>query len=118
MSDRMIVYAYVSDIDRLRQFYEGALGAKPTIQDANWTAFELGGATFALHRQRSTEPPQDVGEFHFEFQVDDIDVALARFQSQGAQVARGVTDETYGRSAVLRDPDGREFRLVQVEPPH
>ena len=117
MSDRMVVYAYVSDMDRLSQFYESALQAKPAIQDRNWSAFELQGATFALHRRRSTDPHQDVAEFHFEFQVDDIEASLARFQSQGAQVARGVTDETYGRSAVLRDPDGREFRLVQVEPP-
>ena len=118
MSNKMIVYAYVSDIDRLRQFYEGALQAKPAIQDGNWIAFELGGATFALHRQRSTEPPRDVGEFHFEFQVDDIEAALARFRAQGARVVSGVADETYGKSAVLQDPDGREFRLVQVEAPH
>ncbi len=117
MSVKMIVFAYVSNLDRLRQFYEAALGAKADQKSRNWLTFDLGGATFAMHRQRSTEPPHDVGEFHFEFQVEDIDAALARFQAQGAQVLRGVSDETYGKSVELADPDGRRFRLVQEVPP-
>ncbi|MBI1884741.1 MAG: VOC family protein [Chloroflexi bacterium] len=113
MTAEMIIYAYVSDLDRLRQFYEGALGAKASQKSRNWFTFQLDEATFALHRQRSTEAARDIGYFHFEFRVRDIEDALTRFQAHGAEVVRGVSDVVYGKSAVLRDPDGREFRLMQ-----
>jgi predicted enzyme related to lactoylglutathione lyase len=30
-------------------------------------------------------------------------------------VVQGIQDEAFGRSAILRDPEGREFTLVQEE---
>lgn len=117
MSVRLVVYGYVSDLEGMRKFYESALDVKGERRSRNWLTFELDGATFALHAQRTTEPPQDAGRFHVEFQVDDIDGAVAAFRAQGAKVVRGVTDEAYGMSAVLLDHDGREVRLVQEESP-
>ena len=116
MSTTMTVYAYVSDLDRMRRFYEGALGVKPATQHGNWLPFDLGGATFALHgieRDRL----EDVRRFKLSFAVDDIEAAVARFEAQGAKVLRGVADEAFGRRAMLQDPDGRTLEIVQHELP-
>ena len=112
MSTTMTVYAYVSDLDRMRQFYESALGVKPAIQQGNWLPFELGGATFALHSIEN-DRVEDVQRFNLSFAVDDIEAAVARFEAQGAKVLRGVADEAFGKRATLQDPDSRTFEVVQ-----
>ena len=113
MSAKVTVYVYTPALDRMRQFYEGALEVKPAPQ-GDWLPFDLGGATFALHGVRDGSD-HDLQRFNLSFDVDDIDTAVARFQAQRAKVLQGVADETFGKRAVLEDPDGRAFELVQHE---
>ena len=114
MGARMTVYVYVSDLPRMRRFYEGALEIKPALQAGNWLPFDLGGATFALHGNRG-DPTLDLQRVNLTFDVDDIDAVVARFEGQGAEVLRGVADEAFGKRAILRDPDGRQLEIVQHE---
>ena len=116
MSVAMTVYVYVSDLERMRQFYQDGLGVKPAPQQGNWLPFGLGGATFALHGV-SDESAHDLQRFNLSFDVDDIEAAVARFQAQGAKVLRGVADQAYGREAILQDLDGRQLELIQQELP-
>ena len=116
MNARMTVYVYVSDLPRMREFYEGAVDIKPALQTGNWLPFDLGGATFALHGNRG-DPTLDLQRFHLSFDVDGIDAAVDRFRTQGAKVLRSVADEAFGKRAILRDPDGRQLEIVQHDPP-
>ena len=115
MSAGMTVYVYTKDLDRMRRFYEGALGVKAAPQ-GDWVPFDLGGATFALHFVLD-EAERDLQRLNLSFDVDDIEAADARFQERGAKVLQGVADETFGKRAVLEDPDGRRFDLVEHEAP-
>ena len=116
MSTTMTVYAYVSDLERMRQFYEGPLGVKPATQQGKWLPFDLGGATFALHSIEH-DRVEDVRRFNLSFVVDDVEEAVARFEAQGAKVLRGVADEAFGKRAFIQDPDGRTLEIVQHELP-
>ena len=111
MSTGMTAYVYTKDLNRLRQFYEGALGVKADPH-GDWLPFDLGGATFALHGV-SADLDRDLQRVNISFEVDDIETAVARFREQGAKVLQGVSDEAFGRRAVLQDPDGRTFDLLQ-----
>ncbi len=115
MSVGMTAYVYTKDLERMRQFYEGALGVKAAPQ-GDWLPFDLGGATFALHGV-SADLDRDLKRFNVSFEVDDIDAAVERFREQGAKVLQGVADETFGKRAVLQDPDGRTFDLLQHQAP-
>ncbi|MSP20410.1 MAG: VOC family protein [Alphaproteobacteria bacterium] len=50
---------------------------------------------------------------HFDVVVDDIDSAARRAQSAGAHREGKITDEPYGRLALMRDPFGNGFCLLQ-----
>jgi predicted enzyme related to lactoylglutathione lyase len=110
----MIVYVFSAEFDVLRRFYETAMGIDGQGVGPNWVAFPLGASKFALQRQMP-EDPQDAAPFRLDFLVGDIDAALAKFKAAGAKVVQGVQDEAFGRSAILRDPEGRVFTLVQEE---
>jgi predicted enzyme related to lactoylglutathione lyase len=110
----MNVYVYTEEMEKLQSFYEAALGVKP--QDyGDWKPFTLAStSTFALHAMRAHPDDQHRG-FNFSIEVDDIDAALARCEAHGARVLQGVSDESFGKRAVIEDPDGRTLYLVQNE---
>jgi len=110
----MIVYVFSPDFDALRRFYETSMGIDGQPAGPNWVAFPLGGSKFALHRL-VPDDPQDAAPFRVDFLVGDMEEALAKFKAAGAKVVQGIQDEAFGRSAILRDPEGREFTLVQEE---
>lgn len=112
MSTTLTVYVVTPNVDKMRQFYEGALGVQAGEQSGNWAPFQLGGATFALHAI-GDESTEDLERFSVSFGVDDIDATVSRFKAQGAKILRGIADETFGRMATLEDPDGRAFEVVQ-----
>lgn len=116
MSIRMSLYVYTPNLDRMRQFYAGALGIKPGAQHGNWLPFNLSGAIFALHGNRG-DPTIDVQRLHLSFDVGDVDAAVARFEAQGAKILRGAADEAFGKRAILQDPEGRQLEIVQHEFP-
>ena len=114
MISGMIVYVFSPDFDALRRFYETAMGIHGQPAGPNGVACPLGGSKFGLHRQVPDEP-QDHASFRLDFLVGDIEAALAKFKAAGAKVVQGIQDEAFGRSAILCDPEGREFTLVQEE---
>ncbi|HET7850909.1 MAG TPA: VOC family protein [Pseudolabrys sp.] len=50
---------------------------------------------------------------HADVVVDDLDVAVDRAVSAGAQVERAPQEERYGRICVLADPFGHGFCLIE-----
>lgn len=50
---------------------------------------------------------------HFDVVVDDLDGALARAVAEGAVLETPVRDEPYGRLALLGDPFGHGFCLIE-----
>jgi len=52
---------------------------------------------------------------HFDFVVDDLDVALARALSAGAVLEEPPSQHAYGRLALLHDPFGHGFCLLQFQ---
>lgn len=112
MSATLTVYVYTAELDRMRKFYEGALGVAAGTREGNWVPFGLGGATFALH-QAHEDGGTELTKPNLSFGVDNIEEVVGRFESAGAKVLQGIADETFGRMATLQDPDGRVFEVVQ-----
>ena len=112
MSTRLSVYAYTKDLELTRRFYEGGLRVKPAFQAGDWLPFDIGDATFALHGVQD-DARHAMQRFNLSFDVDEIDAVVAHVERQGDRVLRGVTDEAFGKRAILQDPDGRQLEIVQ-----
>lgn len=113
MAMKMTVYVYTAELERMRAFYEAAFGVRPA-DHGDWQPFALGGGTFALHAL-SDAAGQNAQRFNVSFEVEDIETAVGRFEQAGANVLRGVADEAFGRRALLEDPEGRTFEVMQPE---
>jgi len=105
---------YVTDMDRAIAFY-GALGfaADPRTSSAMWTELKAGdGAVLALHHDGA---PASAARLRVELAL----VATAPLEAVSRDLAaRGIAcgpimDEAFGRSLIVRDPDGLEIQINQ-----
>ncbi len=117
----------VGDLGRAVTFYEAAAGLK-AIRRLGDFGVELAGApvpVFLLQKSASAAPfpgaaaRRDYGRHwtpvHVDFLVDDIDQAFARAVSAGAAAESEVQSHPWGRMALMADPFGNGFCLIQLE---
>jgi predicted enzyme related to lactoylglutathione lyase len=98
---------YVSDMDRGIEFY-GKLGfpLRQQGRSASWAELEAGGAILALHLAPEGWT-KETGRVELAFvATEQLDELAARLQEDGVPIARAITDEAFGRSLQVRDPDG------------
>src|SRR5215831_5314411 len=74
----MITMVTVSDMDRSVRFYRDVLGLKLKFQSPDWSEFDLGPNTLALHGGGTPAPPpsgkeQLAGRASIGFNVEDLD---------------------------------------------
>ena len=91
--------------DELIEFYERVLDAAPERRWPGGAVFGLGDAKLLIHVTGDAAEGQPPNVDHFALAVDDVDEAATRL---GAEAR----DYDWGRSAYLRDPDGRLVELA------
>lgn len=84
----------------------GKIGARRTVA-AGSTPFQ--GAAQGRAYTRHWTP------LHLDFVVDDLDAALERALAAGAVLEAAPSQHAYGRLALLHDPFGHGFCLLQFE---
>jgi predicted enzyme related to lactoylglutathione lyase len=99
---------FVADMDAAVRFHTSQLGLKLRFQSPEWSEFETGQTTLALH-QASPENP--AGSCQLGFRVQDIDKFFAERQRAGVQVVSPPTDLHGQRIGKLRDEDGALFSV-------
>ena len=115
-----VVFVYVSDMARARNFYEHVLGlGKPKVESADWVEYELPGATFALHkREHSSDvdvavtPVRDRGT-RVCLEVDDVLEARKFLQDEGCHITVEPRQEHGYRLLEFEDLDGNPVRLIE-----
>jgi predicted enzyme related to lactoylglutathione lyase len=102
------VALFTEDVARLTEFYERLLGRTADSRSESHASFDLGGATLFIHvAGNGVEDAPNTD--HIAFALDQ-DAAAERARSAGADVV-GPKEFYWGRSAYLRDPDGRAVEL-------
>ena len=104
--------APVRDIKRAREFYEGILGLKPTMESAGgmWVEYTIGGATFAIGCYGEVWVPSSDGTC-VAFEVDDLDAEMSRLKSKGVKVVIDPMDTPLCKFGIIRDPDGNSILI-------
>jgi predicted enzyme related to lactoylglutathione lyase len=120
----LLINIDVEDLDKAAAFYCHGLGLRVGRHFGDW--LELVGGTSPIYLLpkdpgSSVSPASDKARdyarhwtpVHLDFVVQDIDDALERAKAAGATVEREPTEHAYGRLALLADPFGNGFCLLQ-----
>lgn len=120
----LLVNIDVDDLDKAAAFYCEGLGLRVGRRFDGW--LELVGASSPIYLlpKKAGSPISPVSSagrdyarhwtpVHLDFVVDDIDAAVARAVRAGAGLEMNITNHAYGRLALLADPFGNGFCLLQ-----
>lgn len=123
---KQIDYAMVivSDMTRSVEFYRDKLGIPLKFESPEWTEFQTGTTTLALHgggmrrESKSEGSDKDAGTCSIGFNVDDVDKTYEELKSKGVNFVMPPTKrENEGiRLAVCVDPDGLPISFAQYVP--
>ncbi|GAA1327190.1 VOC family protein [Brachybacterium rhamnosum] len=112
---------YVRDAERSTAFYRGLLGIEPVFTSPRYVAFEVApGVLFALWTGRSehavpgTPRTSEVG-LMLPGPAAEIDKLHERWVAQGVRSVEPPTDEVFGRTFVVADPDGNLLRVSPID---
>ncbi|MBV8298568.1 MAG: VOC family protein [Candidatus Eremiobacteraeota bacterium] len=106
-----------SDLKRSKRFYKNILELKLGTDAApHWIDFDLGdGRMLGLHpaSESLTVKP---GSLQLGFHVDDVDKFVTDARTAGVTVLQEPHDESFGRIAVIADPDGYPVQVATPKP--
>ena len=119
----LLVNIDVDDLEKGTRFYCDGLGLHVGRRFDGWIEL-LGGAApiYLLPKAKGTEafPAGTTRDYarhwtpvHLDFVVSDIEKAKARALAAGATLERDVTTHAYGKLALLADPFGNGFCLLE-----
>lgn len=110
---KLMPIVYVSQMSRALDFYL-ALGLEPDYveREGVWSSLKSGDALLGLHTLDPLPPVPEIGRVELTLvSMEPLEALVARLEAQGIAPARAIHQESFGRSLLLRDPDGL---LVQV----
>jgi predicted enzyme related to lactoylglutathione lyase len=122
---KVLINLDVDDVERAVRFYTEGIGLRVGRRfDADFV--ELLGADvplYLLRKDSGTQPFANASQargyerhwtpLHFDFLVRDLDSAVARATAAGALLEEPASDHVYGRLALLSDPFGHGFCLLE-----
>ena len=107
----------VKDTARARAFYEGALGLRVGSHSDNgvWTEYDLpGGGCLALFKYPDPKAAAAPGGASIAFEVDDLDVLVARLKSEDVKFTSEGVESPVCRMALLQDTEGNTIILHKL----
>ncbi len=104
---------FTDDVERASAFYRGLTGAPPVAEWPGGAVFAVGDGKLLVHERSAGIDDGPPIEDHFAISTDDLDAACAELTASGFTFLVEPRDYPWGRSAYLRDPDGRLVELAQ-----
>ena len=113
---KLMPIVYVTDMGRALDFYT-ALGLTANHKDraGMWSELRTGDALLGLHKTDSI-PDQQVGQVELALVSEEpLETVVTRFKAAGLTLEGEITDEAFGRSIMVRDPDGLLIQINEHE---
>jgi catechol 2,3-dioxygenase-like lactoylglutathione lyase family enzyme len=105
---------FTDDVAGVRRFYEFLLGGPPEAEWPGGAIFAAGDVKVLVHERVVEAYEGPANEDHFAVGVPDVDTACEELRAAGLELLVEPRDFPWGRSAYLRDPDGRMVELSQT----
>lgn len=113
MTNLTEVALFTDDVAAVSSFYRSLAGSAPVAAWPGGALFAFGDAKLLVHERAAAMDVGPPNEDHFAVSVADLDAACDAFRADGCELLLEPRDYQWGRSAYLRDPDGRLVELAQ-----
>jgi catechol 2,3-dioxygenase-like lactoylglutathione lyase family enzyme len=107
------VAIFTDDVPGVSAFYRSLVGSAAAADWPGGALFEIGGAKILVHERGAGTTDGPPNEDHFALSVADLEAACEALRADGYDLLLEPRDYSWGRSAYLRDPDGRLVELAQ-----
>jgi predicted enzyme related to lactoylglutathione lyase len=107
------VALFSDNAEAVKSFYGRLLGTAPEVEWPGGAIYAVGRAKLLMHERGSAPEGEPPNEDHFALGVADLDAVAAKLEAAGFTFLVPPRDFPWGRSAYLRDPDGRLVELSQ-----
>jgi catechol 2,3-dioxygenase-like lactoylglutathione lyase family enzyme len=115
MTKLAYVIAFVDEVDATVAFYRDVVGLKLRFQSPEWSEFDTGTTTLALHKASAENP---AGTLNLGLQVSDLDAFRARLAAGGVFFTREPAEQHGQRLSEFKAPDGSRVSVSSpVAPP-
>jgi predicted enzyme related to lactoylglutathione lyase len=101
---------FSQDAEHDRAFFRDVLEFPSVDAGDGWLIFALPPAELAAH------PAEEGGQHKLYLMCNDVHATVADLKAKGVDIARPVSDESWGRVTAIRLPSGAELGLY--EPRH
>ena len=92
--------------EAVRAFFRDTLGLPNVDAGEGWIILALLPAELAVH-------PADESRNELYLLCDDLDATVKALAAKGVELARPITQQSWGRLTAIRLPDGSELGLYQ-----
>ena len=100
---------YTTDTGRSAEWYSTVLGVAPAFESESWTAIPVGDATLGIHHV--AKRPADT---YLELSLvsnETLEAVIGRLATVGIEPVEGIKEQPFGRSFLIRDPDGAPVQI-------
>lgn len=108
------VILLVSNMKRSIKFYRDTLGMELKKESKDWTEFSLKGTVIALHPAK-TKIKMSKGML-VGFTFSDLESTCKELRKKRVKFYKKLTDEPFGKHAIILDPDGHLLSLAEITP--
>lgn len=106
---------FTEQVEAMTDFYHKAIGIEPDYADAHVAVFHIGEMTLLIHEKGEPQLGMPPNQDHFALRTATLDATTQALKAQGIQFVLEPRSYDWGRSAYLRDPDGRVLELHEEE---
>jgi predicted enzyme related to lactoylglutathione lyase len=108
MNRLLYVIALTPDLERMKRFYQDAVGLDVVVDSPAFVSFNTGGASLAL----IAIPRAQKREIELCFDSDDVDADVQALAARGVKFVDEPKTVEFGRVAHARDPEGNVLSLL------
>jgi catechol 2,3-dioxygenase-like lactoylglutathione lyase family enzyme len=105
---------FTDDVASVAAFYRDLIGDSPVASWPGGAVFAAGSTKLLLHERSAALQDGPPNEDHYALAVTQLDATCDELRSRGLTLLVEPRDYPWGRSAYLRDPDGRLVELAEV----
>ena len=105
---------FTDDVAAVGAFYARLLGAGPEAEWPGGAVFAADGVKVLVHERAGELEGGPPNEDHVAVGVSDLDDTCTGLEGDGLELLVRPREFPWGRSAYLRDPDGRLVELSEI----
>ena len=109
------VILLVSDMKKSMEFYKDVLGMELKQQTEDWVEFSKQGTVLALHPTKEKKLTKNISML-IGFNVSELEAVCSNLEKKEVKFHKKVTNEVFGKHAIIEDPDGHLISLAEMAP--